>query len=237
MQMKDELNRAHLKHSTCLHIATEKGEIELIDEIVQAGENVHTPDCLGRFPFQIAALNGPIAAMEKLLQHEAHPDLGAVDGINRHSITSTPLFNALNHVKCSKKLDAVKLLVTWGADINQVNQFGYSPLEIAVRWGNDEVAEFLRSRGADETIRRPTGWTRDESDLMNFLKGHSPCTPAILDKLHGMKLQRRRRTSWDCTPCPCRCGRSTHRVKSSPPSNSPPCSPRYSPSFSLPPLP
>ena len=45
----------------------------------------------------------------------------------------------------------VSTLLDAGAPIDAADERGLTPLQIAVRWGDDAVAELLRERGADET--------------------------------------------------------------------------------------
>jgi WD40 repeat protein len=56
----------------------------------------------------------------------------------------TPLMGAAR----SGNIDAARLLLESGAEINAKNQYGATALDIAVVGGKGEVAEFLRSRGA-----------------------------------------------------------------------------------------
>jgi len=62
------------------------------------------------------------------------------------------------HTVCSwGELDAVKLLVQAGADINAVGDLGATPLFNAVIGGNIDVVAFLVSRGANMNIIDDTG--------------------------------------------------------------------------------
>ena len=42
----------------------------------------------------------------------------------------------------------MKLLVKYGAELNEVSEYGQTPLDLAEKYGADDVAEFLRSHGA-----------------------------------------------------------------------------------------
>jgi hypothetical protein len=150
-----------LEHSRCLSIAVEKGHLDVIDEIVEAGGDVHAPDFSGQFPLLVAADFGNIVVMKKLLQHGAHPDLGAIDassysGSTKRVITSTPLLQAISSWDGCTKLEAMKLLLSWGADVNQVDEFGYSPLALAVEKNKKEIVKFLLKSGADVTMLSPS---------------------------------------------------------------------------------
>ncbi len=108
---------------------------ELLELLLNAGADVHgrwkqsTP--LGyslRYKF-------PVARVERLLQAGADP--------NRKYHTSFSSAHA-----AYKNLQGMKLLVKYGAELNEVSEYGQTPLDLAEKYGADDVAEFLRSHGA-----------------------------------------------------------------------------------------
>jgi len=54
-------------------------------------------------------------------------------------------------------LDAVKLLVQAGADINAVQEFGDTPLHAAIEGGKFDIARYLIKLGADQTAKNDEG--------------------------------------------------------------------------------
>jgi hypothetical protein len=143
------------RESDCLHIAVEEDNEIMVDEIISCGVDLNRPDRLGRFPMYIASYNaGSNAVMKMLLKVGAHPDLGEVRNM---SVVSTPLLRAIATCHSFCALDAVAALASARADVDQVDQFGYSPLLLAVERDQKEVVKFLLSRGADITIRSPSG--------------------------------------------------------------------------------
>src|SRR5262249_41270477 len=49
-------------------------------------------------------------------------------------------------------LESVKLLVEGGAAVESASMYGVTPLEAAIEAGRDDVAEYLRGRGAKEPV-------------------------------------------------------------------------------------
>jgi hypothetical protein len=67
----------------------------------------------------------------------------------------------------------IAALLDAGAPIDEPDEHGLSPLQIAVRWGESEVAELLRERGAD-----PNAVTADDRALAATLSGTNETVPA-----------------------------------------------------------
>ena len=61
--------------STLLHIASEKGELEDIQVLIEAGANVDARGDLGNTPLHAAAMSGQAESVKILLQHGANPAL------------------------------------------------------------------------------------------------------------------------------------------------------------------
>lgn len=83
-----------------------------------------------------------------LRQVRSTPDFGYVkfDSINDTNALGE---NALHCVCVWGDLEAAKLLIESGVDINQRGEFGFTPLRVAVDFGFREVADYLIASGAD----------------------------------------------------------------------------------------
>lgn len=79
---------------------------------------------------------------------QSTPDFGYVDF---QSINDTNALgdNALHCVCSWGDLDAAKLLVENGIDLNQRGELGFTPLNVALVFGHHDLADFLLARGAD----------------------------------------------------------------------------------------
>jgi ankyrin repeat protein len=101
---------------------------------------------------QEIAVAGDIRSMQVMLDHGA--DVKAFDVFGRTALMYAAASDAL-------PLDAVKLLVAHGADVNAVNRHtkagdeGLTVLDMAKRHGNNPVLEFLVASGAKDTSLKP----------------------------------------------------------------------------------
>ncbi len=71
----------------------------------------------------------------------------------------------------------VAALLDAGGPIDAPDAHGFTPLQVAIRWGEDAVAALLRERGADETVI-----TDEDRAIGSYLAGRSRAAP------HGVSL-------------------------------------------------
>ena len=69
--------------------------------------------------------------------------------------------NALHCVCVSGDLDAATVLTGGGINLNQVGEFGDTPIRVAERFGHPELAQLLRNSGAEPG----TGLYDDEAEF------------------------------------------------------------------------
>src|SRR5687767_12709756 len=140
-----------------------------------------------------AALNGDIELMRLLLMHKADPNLGTRDG-------ATPLMAAagINWVVAqtysrsdAEYLEAAKLCLELGNDVNATNSQGFTALHGAANRGFDAMIELLARAGATLDVKDKQGRTP-----MTFAEGvflavqppvRKPTTIALLEKITGTK--------------------------------------------------
>ena len=112
-------------------------------------------DFTGQTPFLTAALAGDVTVMKLLLEHGANPRMDTYQG-------TSPLMAAagVNWVLAQtwtegpdQLLEAVKLCVELGMNVNQANSMGITALHGAANRGSDEIIRFLVARGADLTAQ------------------------------------------------------------------------------------
>lgn len=146
-------------------------------------------DFTGQTPFLTAALAGDVSVMRSLLEHGADPHiptfggttaLMAAAGINwvvSQTFTEGP--QAL--------LEAVKLCVELGMDVNAANSMGLRAIHGAANRGSDDIIEYLVEQGAkldvaDNEGRTPLIWARGV-----FLATHpaepKPSSIALIERL------------------------------------------------------
>ena len=142
----------------------------------------------GATPFLIAAQANDVAVMRELLAHGADPNIPT-------NLGTTPLMVAagIGHLPGMSRsteanaLEAVKLCVELGADVNAVNKMGDTALHGAAwRHFADSIVQFLVDHGADMNAKNKRGWTPlviAEGIFTGGNKIFSPSTTALLQKL------------------------------------------------------
>ncbi|MEO8314382.1 MAG: ankyrin repeat domain-containing protein [Pseudomonadota bacterium] len=112
-------------------------------------------DFTGQTPFLTAALAGDVTVMKLLLQHGADPRINTFQG-------TSPLMAAagVNWVVAQTStespeqlLEAVRLCVELGMDVNQANSMGVTALHGAANRGSDDIIRFLVEKGANLTAQ------------------------------------------------------------------------------------
>jgi ankyrin repeat protein len=148
-------------------------------------------DFTGQTPFLRAALSGDTTAMRLLLRYGANPNLATPAG-------TTPLMAAagVNWVvqqtyteSPQAVLDAVKMCLDLGADINAANSMGLTALLGAANRGSNDIIEFLAAHGARLDVKDREGRTAQRWAEGVFLAAvgaeRKPNTIALLDRLHA----------------------------------------------------
>jgi len=147
----------------------------------------------GQTAFIRAALNGDVTLMELLLEHGADPNIKTYEG-------STALMAAagVNWVVAqtysrseNEYLDAAKLCLEKGADVNAVNNQGFTAMHGATNRGFDKMVQLLADHGSKLDVKDKQGRTP-----MTFAEGvflavqppvRKPSTIALLEKLMSSK--------------------------------------------------
>ena len=146
-------------------------------------------DFTGQTPFLSAALAGDLPVMHLLLEHGADPHIATFGG-------TTPLMAAAGvnwvvsqtyTVSPEALLEAVKLCVELGMDVNAVNSMGITAVMGAANRGSEGILEFLVNAGArldvvDNEGRAPLQWAHGV-----FLATHpaepKPGSVALIERL------------------------------------------------------
>jgi len=87
-------------------------------------------------------------------------------------------------------IDAARVLLEAGADVNQVTRYGWSPLLAATQNRNYQMGKFLIDNGADVNIANNGGWTPLylATDNRNLEGGDYPTRRPDMDDLEYIKL-------------------------------------------------
>jgi protein phosphatase 1 regulatory subunit 12C len=132
----------------------------------------------GATPFLLASAAGDIPAMRLLVESHASAKVSTVVDekeipVGKYSDNAqfqggaTPLLAAAGlgrsrsrrGEEAKRALEAVKVLVEMGADVNQANETGWTPLHAAAFIGADPIIQFLVEKGAKLDVQNGCGQT------------------------------------------------------------------------------
>lgn len=157
---------ASLSRAGPIHDAAKSGDVAAITAALDAGANINEIDG-GGTPLYFATRRGHLAAAKLLIERGANvnaetnfgPALLAAVGKSKIELINLLLekgadpnatFDGNNVLHAAARLsclDCVKALVAAGADVNGLTRDMESPLHLARRLGNRDIAEFLLARG------------------------------------------------------------------------------------------
>jgi ankyrin repeat protein len=146
-------------------------------------------DMTGQTAFTRAAQSADIAVMRLLLSRGADPQITTFNGTN--ALMAAAGVNWVIAQTYSESpgnwLEAVRLCLELGFDVNAVNQMGLAAVHGAANRGSDDVIELLASRGARLDLADKEGRTAMTWAEGVFLATNSPMakpsTIALLDRL------------------------------------------------------
>jgi uncharacterized protein len=148
-------------------------------------------DFTGQTPFIRAALSGDIKVMRLLLEHGADPNIATLSGTTALMASAGVNWMGGQTYTESKQslLEAVKLCLEKGVDVNAVNSMGIGAVIGAVNRGSDDILQVLVDHGArldikDKEGRTPMVWAEGVF-LASNPPERKPATIAFLEKLTG----------------------------------------------------
>ncbi|KAJ8688412.1 hypothetical protein QAD02_024207 [Eretmocerus hayati] len=141
--MDHNANKNRIVFEKYVGYVLESGSMEAMQLFIENG--VRVDNCGVQFPLHRAAANSGVEILDYLLKTRLY-DVDAVDKTG-----TTALFNAILY----ERLDCVRALVEWGANVNiptgpqsEIEAAERSPLSQAVSKGNLEMVDLLLSFGA-----------------------------------------------------------------------------------------
>jgi len=156
-----------------LHVAAERGSTDMVVLLLERGAEIDQRNPRGFTPLISAAAAGRLEAVQYLISRGACVDCRAGKhfalmsaAINGHADVARALLDAgafvnqswddgttpLHEAIRNNEIETVELLIEFGADLDKVNEGygGAKPLQLAERWGHDEIAELLAAHGATD---------------------------------------------------------------------------------------
>ncbi len=135
-----------------LHYAAANGDTEITELLIKKGAKVSIAGKGNQAPIHIAAHKGNYKIVELLLAN-------GVDVNGRGGNSLTPLDYAIHCSSPTRRLQTVKLIVKYQADINKCDFSGWSPVYRCSRFNMPQVLSFLLKRGAKVNIKDNSGRT------------------------------------------------------------------------------
>jgi uncharacterized protein len=113
----------------------------------------------GTTPFTRAARSADVELMHYLLDHGADPKLVGKDNQTALMVAAGVAWN--DHIRGTEAeaLEAVKLCVSLGIDVNAATDKGETALHGAAQRGADSIAKYLIEKGANVSARNKRGFT------------------------------------------------------------------------------
>src|SRR5262245_25993983 len=98
-----------------------------------------------------AAFSGDLALCKLLLEHGADPTLKSHDGETMvEAAAGLGFIQGYSKGKPpAERLDVVRLFVGLGADVNDADDYGITPLMVAANMGDTKIIQYLMDQGAD----------------------------------------------------------------------------------------
>ena len=118
-------------------------------------------DFTGQTPFLTAALAGDLTVMKLLLKHGADPNIPTFAGTTALMAAAGVnwVFDQTFDEGQPALLEAVKLCVELGMDVNAVNSMGLTALHGAANRGSDDIIRYLVQQGARLDVKDAEGRT------------------------------------------------------------------------------
>lgn len=158
-----------------LESAAQDGRIAILEVLVRHGADINfAPVKPHRSrPLSAAVYQNQAATVRWLLEHGAEVNSAAMAG---HHSFCQPLASAIR----GGHLDIVRVLVEAGAKLDVLDYRDLTPLSWALLYGQKEVAEYLRSKGAVEAHEAPGYAERMEANRL------PPLLEWVRDNLGGV---------------------------------------------------
>lgn len=143
---------------TALMVATVKGYVEFVKEIILRGANIDTQDDIGRTALMIAVGRGALATHRSYSKSTEISEHIVESGANIN-VSDSSGWSALMYASEIDNIENVTLLLNNSADVNAADIRGRTPLMNAAYWNNIEVVTELLNAGADVNAADSEGWT------------------------------------------------------------------------------
>ncbi|KIX01495.1 uncharacterized protein Z518_09221 [Rhinocladiella mackenziei CBS 650.93] len=186
---KVTMDRDKPSKATPLHLASRRGEIHLVDLMLEWGAPVNIKDSRGSSPLHHAARSGRVDIIKALVR-------GSASLIMENKSGQTALFSACTF----GQTEAMKLLWSLGSNILHKDALGRSMLHTAAKHGHRELVDILVAAGISAVAK-------DRYDRTPIHEACKSGWASIVDKLlqAGAPVQVADKFGWTCLHYACQC--------------------------------
>lgn len=149
------VNTVDVRGNTLLHRYVSNDDKAAVQKLVGQGANIGATNIYGWNPLLIAAKKGYLEVAKTLIDTD-HSIINTSD-----SAGYTALHSLVNNNVSQKNTDLIKYLISLGANVNiqTEDDFKITPLHIAAKNGDCEIARILLDAGANRNIKNAGGRT------------------------------------------------------------------------------
>ncbi|KIL93079.1 hypothetical protein FAVG1_03055 [Fusarium avenaceum] len=135
-------------------LAGERASVEVVDMLYHAGAKFYKSNALHRAIVAAEHDDDRFAIMDFLL-HNQLVDINQLEYGYKANPNQWPgSGTALHYAVRTASLRSVEYLLAWNADLNVKNRMGWTPLDLAIRYGLEDIKRVLRD--AQRRLRRDT---------------------------------------------------------------------------------
>ncbi len=187
----DKLSSLDIVKSLVEHKANVNAQLTALSIIKKAAQD--NPDrtlSIGATAFMRAARSGDVEVMRYLLDHGADPKLANKDGANALMLAAGLGYTDSNRSTEPEALEAVKLCVSLGFDVNAATDKGETALHGASRRGANTIIQYLVDKGGNLNAGNKQGFTPLDLAMGKGAFGGTPGIPkeptmALIRQLGG----------------------------------------------------
>lgn len=165
----------YFSSGTPLHEAAEHNHTDICAYLLEHGARVNAIDHRNRTPLFYAAFDGNLDIVKLLLAHNAS---ATVQNDNKETTIYRAMEGNMHSVLGGKTptLPLIQMLHEAGADIDQADEWGRTPLMLSLERGLTDIAEYLVEEGANIFAGSESGFSllhlaaKSEANQVEFVK-------------------------------------------------------------------